>query len=125
MMIDLKPEIKQALRSNPDLGSRLGKDKDGNVRVYPECSPDNALPYVTFFELVNYDNKYVDNMPISSDIHFQVDIWTNGNTGPIAAAVNTTMESMDFVRSGSIDQFEPDTQTYHKVLRYKKIQFGS
>ncbi|MFU1798208.1 tail completion protein gp17 [Paenibacillus azoreducens] len=119
MMIDLKPKITQALRTNAALISLLGKDKDGRVKVYPEVAPDITGPYITFFELTNFDNKYMEDEAVSSEIHFQVDVWTPGNTSPIASAVNQTMEALGFIRSGSVDQYEKETRTYHKVLRYK------
>ncbi|MNW39621.1 hypothetical protein D3C74_167130 [compost metagenome] len=125
MMIDLKPTIKQALRDNAVLASLLGRDKDGSVKVYPERSPDIALPKVTFFELTNFDNEYANNTALSSEIHFQVDVWSAGNTAPIALAVNKAMEGLGFVRSGASDRDETDTLTFHKILRYKTIKFGS
>lgn len=124
-MIDLKPTIQQALRSNAVLDSLLGKDKKGNVKVYPEVAPDITCPYVTFFEIVNFDNNYADNTALSSEIHFQVDVWTQGDTGPIALEVNRTMEELGFTRSGSKDLYEKDTKKYHKILRYKTIKFRS
>lgn len=123
-MIDLKPTITQALRSNAALISLLGRDKDGNVRVYPQVSPYTEMPYVTFFEITNFDNRYASDRPISSEIHFQVDIWSKGNTGPVAIAVNDSMEGLGFYRRSARDLYERETETFHKVLRYSLIHFG-
>ncbi|OAB48460.1 tail completion protein gp17 [Paenibacillus antarcticus] len=121
MLIDLKPTITQALRNNSALVLLLG-----GKYVWPEVSPDALkLTYITFFELVNFDKLYASDVALNSEIHFQVDIWTPGNTGPIAQEVNKTMEEIGFTRSGSNDLFEKETKTYHKVLRYKTIKYGS
>lgn len=124
-MIDLKPTIMQALRTNAVLISLLGTDAKGTVKVYPETAAGIETPYVTFFELTNFDNKYASNVALSSEIHFQMDIWTKGNTGPLAIAVNQTMEELGFARSSATDQYESDTKTFHKILRYKTIRYGS
>ncbi|MBD7967765.1 tail completion protein gp17 [Paenibacillus gallinarum] len=122
-MIDLKQEILTALRSDPGLASVLGKDTSGKVKVYPETSPEAvADPYITFFELTNFDKSFADNIALKSEIHFQVDVWSKSNTSPIALHANRVMESLGFYRSGAADQFENATRTYHKVLRYKTTQ---
>lgn len=114
-MIDLKPEILQALRGNTALVELLGGPK-----VWPEVAPDSTKePYITFFELVNVDDQFADDKAFSSEIHFQIDVWSKGNTSPIAAEVNKTMEALGFYRTGSVDMYEEDTKTFHKALRYK------
>lgn len=122
-MIDLKPVILNALRSDPELALTLGKDTSGKVKVYPETSPEAvADPYITFFELTNFNKNYADNLALKSEIHFQVDVWSKSNTSPIVLHANRVMESLGFYRSGAADQYEDTTKTYHKVLRYKTTQ---
>lgn len=114
-MLDLKPEITQALRNNAALVTLLGGRK-----VWPEVSPNaTAEPYITFFEMPNFDIMFADDKAIASEIHFQIDIWSKGNTGPIAIEVDKTMKALSFKRTGSADLYESDTQTYHKVMIYK------
>lgn len=118
MMLDLKHEIRQALLNNTALVFLLGGQK-----VWPEVSPDaTAEPYITFFELTNFGSLYTDDEEAASEIHVQVDIWSKGNTGPIANEVDKTMKSIGFRRTSSADLYESDTRTYHKVLRYKTIR---
>src|SRR5690606_7098050 len=114
-MIDLKPEILQALRGNSALVTLLG-----GAKVWPETVPEGTPdPYVTFFELANVDDQYADDKAYASEIHFQVDVWSKGNTTAIAQEVNKTMETLGFYRTGAVDLYEDDTKTYHKALRYK------
>lgn len=114
-MIDLKPEILQALRGNAALVSLLGGPK-----VWPEVAPDAAAePYITFFEITNFDDLYLDDSAAASEIHFQVDIWSKGNTASITKEVDKTMKSIGFYRTSAADLYESETKTYHKALRYK------
>lgn len=124
MMLDLKPEILQALRNNAALALLLGKDLEGNVKVYPEVSPyADAEPYITFFELTNFGSLYTDDEEAASEIHFQIDIWSKGNTGPIAQEVDKSMKDLGFGRTSSADLYEDETKTFHKALRYKTNRF--
>ncbi len=125
MFVDLKPNIKQALRNDAVLAELLGKDDKGKVKVYPEEAPDVKGAYVTFFELTNFNNQYGSNLALSSEIHYQIDVWSPGNTTAISMAVNDVMEQLDFVRTSARDINEKGTKTYHKALRYKKIHFRS
>lgn len=117
MYIDLKPVIRQALLNNTALFSLLGGD-----HVYPIVAPEGIETYITFQEISNFDKDYANDTALSSSIHFQFDIWTLYNTGPIVNEVNRTMESLGFVRSGSQDRYEDGS--YGKVLRYKTTKFG-
>lgn len=121
MMIDLKPNIRQALLNNAALVSLLG-----GKYVYPQVSPDASIQsYVTFFEIGNTDDRYAENQAFNSEIRFQFDVWTPGNTGPIAAEVNRTLEDMEFIRTNSLDDFDEVSHSYRKILRYKTIKFRS
>lgn len=121
-MIDKKPAITAALRGSATLTTLLGKDSKGLVKVYPEVAPDGtAEPYVTYFEITNFEATHADDDELQSEIHFQVDIWSKGNTGPPSSEVVRVMKSLGFRRTGAIDQFEKDTKTYHKILRFKLI----
>lgn len=121
MMIDLKPNIRQALLNNAALVSLLG-----GQHVYAQISPDASLrTYVIFFEIGNVPDQFADDQEISSDIRFQIDVWTPGNPGTIAGEVNKTMESLDFVRTSTGDGYDSETETNRKILRYKKTLIGS
>lgn len=120
-MIDLKPKVLQALRGNAALVSFLG-----GAKVWPEVVPENpekpiTAPYVTFMELTNFDKDYADDQAFTSEIHYQVDVWSKSDTGPSTIEVNKTMEGLGFVRTSAIDRYDTVGKLYHKVLRYKTI----
>ncbi|CAM3743873.1 DUF3168 domain-containing protein [Cohnella lubricantis] len=119
-MIDMKPEVLAALRGDSTLAALIGKDANGNVKVYPEVAPDGtAEPYITFFEVTNFEATNADDEEVESEIHMQVDIWTKGNTGPAALAAAEAMKGLGFIRTAAVDQYESDTKTYHKILRFQ------
>ncbi|NGP59886.1 DUF3168 domain-containing protein [Paenibacillus thiaminolyticus] len=120
-MIDLKPEVLQALRNNAALVTILGGKK-----IWPEIVPDDpekpvTAPYVTFVELTNFDKDYADDRAMTSEIHYQIDVWSPSDTGPSTIEVNKVMEELGFVRTGAIDRYDTVSRLYHKVLRYKTI----
>lgn len=116
-MIDLKPAITAALRGNAALVAMLGGQK-----VWPETAPDGTdEPYITFFEITNFEATHADDEELQSEIHIQVDVWSKGNTGPPAVEVVRAMKSLGFRRTTATDQYEKETKTYHKILRFKKI----
>ncbi|MFW5437117.1 tail completion protein gp17 [Paenibacillus apiarius] len=120
-MINLKPKVLQALRSNTALVSILGGQK-----VWPEVVPEDpkkpvTAPYVTFFEVTNFDRNYAEDQAMTSEIHYQIDVWSPSDTGPSAIEVNKTMEEIGFVRTSAIDRYDTESKLYRKVLRYKTI----
>ncbi|MCY9764934.1 DUF3168 domain-containing protein, partial [Paenibacillus alvei] len=120
-VINLKPKVSQALRGNAALVSFLG-----GAKVWPEVVPENpekpiTAPYVTFMELTNFDKDYADDQAFTSEIHYQVDVWSKSDTGPSTNEVNKTMEALGFVRTGANDRYDTEAKLYRKILRYKTI----
>lgn len=93
-MINLKPMIVQALESNPTLISLLGGFKIYNITKPNQDENGNPInpPYITFFEITNFDSDYADDEPFASEIHFQIDIWSMGSTSKLAQEVDGTMK---------------------------------
>jgi hypothetical protein len=115
-MINLKDDVNSALSNNQALIDLLNGDYIW-VLTTPEAHRDKTR--VTFFQITNFDSAFSDDQEYASDIHFQVDVWSPGNTTPVANEVDKTMKSLDFVRTGARDDYEEDTKTYHESLRYK------
>jgi hypothetical protein len=114
-MINIKPAILQALEANTALVSLLG-----GKRIYQMYDPNSTeFPRITFFEYNNVDSNYADDSAFASDINIQIDVWSKASTSAIALEVNRTMESLDFVRTYSIDLYESDTKIFHKTMRFK------
>ena len=113
-MINPKPEILQALETNQALVSLLGGEK-----ILWLVAGDAELPYITYFELTNFDSEFSDDEATASSIEIQVDIWTKGNPQKIAEESDRTMTDLGYYRYGASDLYEDDTKIFHKVLRYE------
>ncbi|WP_077616839.1 tail completion protein gp17 [Caenibacillus caldisaponilyticus] len=116
-MIDVKPQIYQAMINDSQLVALLGgknvyqiKEKDATV-----------FPRITFFELDNYESRYADDAAFVAEIRIQIDVWHTDNYSSIVNRVNEIMESLGFVRYFATDLFESETEPklFHKALRYK------
>ncbi|MGF7036597.1 hypothetical protein J2T17_007671 [Paenibacillus mucilaginosus] len=113
-MINIKPEVLEALRTDEELLLLLGAP-----RVYQLVAPEpDKFPRITFFEMSNFDKDFADDSAISSQIIIQVDIWNKTSTSGIADRVDAVMKSLGFGRSGSADLYENDTGIFHKAMRY-------
>lgn len=120
MITDIKTQVRSALLANEALVSLIGKDKDGNVKIYQLAAPyADDYPRITFFEVDNRDSEFADDMPYASDIIVQIDVWSRGSTSALAGEVDRTMKALGYSRSNAPDFYEPDTQIFHKPMRYR------
>ncbi|PGC80334.1 tail completion protein gp17 [Bacillus toyonensis] len=115
-MINVRPEIVQALENNQELVSLLG----GNRVYYRKGKHAEEFPRITFFELDNRPEGFADNEEIESEITVQIDIWSKGSTTVIHQKVNEVMKSMGFSRYAVADLYEEDTQIFHYAMRFAK-----
>lgn len=116
MKTDIKTEIRTALLANAALVSLLGGD-----RIYQLAAPDaTEFPRITFFEVVNVDAAFADDMPIMADVIIQIDVWSKSSTSAIVGEVDTTMRAQRWSRTSGADLYEDDRKVYHKSLRYRR-----
>lgn len=118
-MIDLSPLVLSTLEASAAIVAIVGRDADGNIRIYEHTTPySEDFPRITFFEMTNFDSSFADDEDIESRISYQVDIWSKGATATLANEVDLAMKTAGFARTSSIDLYEDDVQVYHKGLRY-------
>lgn len=102
------------------LTSLVGKDKDGNHKIYQLSAPyADAYPRITFFEVVNQDEEFADDEVLSSLVSVQIDVWSKGSTSAISKEIDRIMKSEGWRRTSGPDFYEDDTKVYHKALRYQ------
>lgn len=114
-MLNVKPQVIEALESNQALVNLLG----GKKVFFMTTSEDTELPYITYQEIVNVDDTYYDNKAYSSEIQLVINIWSDGSTTKIAQEVDKTMKSLQFKRLGAIDLHHEETGIFQKNMRYK------
>ncbi|MBJ8026152.1 tail completion protein gp17 [Bacillus cereus] len=115
-MINVRPEIVQALENNQELVSLLG----GRRVYYRKAKHAEEFPRITFFELDNRPDGFADNEESESEITFQIDIWSKGSTTVIHQKVNEIMKRIGFSRYAVADLYEEDTQIFHYAMRFVK-----
>ncbi|HHP5740393.1 MULTISPECIES: tail completion protein gp17 [Bacillus cereus group] len=115
-MMNLRPEILQALENNQELVSLLG----GKRVYYRKAKNAEEFPRITFFELDNRPDRFADNEESESEITFQIDIWSKGSTTAFHQKVNEIMKSIGFCRYAVADLYEEDTQIFHYAMRFAK-----
>ncbi|PGW69964.1 tail completion protein gp17 [Bacillus thuringiensis] len=115
-MMNLRPEIVQALENNQGLVSLLG----GKRVYYRKAKNAEEFPRITFFELDNRPDGFADNDESESEITFQIDIWSKSSTTVIHQKVNGIMKSIGFSRYAVADLYEDDTQIFHYAMRFAK-----
>lgn len=121
-------EIQTALLSNSELKEAIGKDKDGNDRIYPsEQAPiAKEYPRITMFEVNNSDSDdYADDTCLSSEAIVQINVWAKSSSlrAQIAGLVDDTMKALEWSRGSAPDFYEPDIEVYHKAMRYRNKFF--
>ncbi|MED1742204.1 hypothetical protein P4U97_22370 [Bacillus swezeyi] len=91
------------------------------------ASDVNAFPRVVFTELKNADDSYADNQPGSSEVRFQISIFTDSNAvskeTKVAKEIDRLMKSIGYGRYDSQDLYEEADKIFHKAMRYKKSFF--
>lgn len=78
----------------------------------------SALPSISF-DINERPSFFGDGQEKETEYTVQVDVWSKGDYKTIATAVNSGMKAQGFRRYDSADLYDPDTDTYHKALRYR------
>lgn len=114
-MIIMDTDVLNALAGDSELVTLLGGDYIWNT----EADDATQFPRVVFFELNNIDKEYQDDLPINSEIYYQIDAYSYGSTTDMAKRIDAVMTSLGFYRYASSNQYEKDNKVFHKALRYK------
>lgn len=120
-MIDIKPDIRNALLADANLVSLLGGE-----RVYAIQAPNpDEYPRITMFEVYNLDQDFADNEPTSSEILIQIDVWSKANYNPIVFKTDEIVHGLGLIRYYATDLYEEKEYVYHKVLRYRTARYAT
>jgi hypothetical protein len=81
----------------------------------------NDTTYITFFEYNDQGALYADDEEKRSRHSIQVKVSSKGNITSLVKQVHNLMISAGFTKNNYYDQYENDTETYHKVMRFYYI----
>jgi hypothetical protein len=113
-MKNIRPIVFQALANDSTLLSLLGGEN-----IYYMIAPNSAeLPRITYFEYMNIDNSFAEDEAIGSNIGFQIDIWSDGDTSDLSVAVDNVMKGIGFSRTYAIEEFDEEVRLFRYVMRY-------
>lgn len=130
-MLDLFKKVREELLSDITITDFVGD------KVYMAFKPvgntDNDYPQITMFVR---DNE-TDSLLRTYDLDLHIHIWTKGDARVTRAyeiakrvILNLDVEGFEdpciyqIWKSGSIDDYEDDTQTFHKVIMFNVVMEG-
>ncbi|WP_426857016.1 tail completion protein gp17 [Bacillus infantis] len=85
----------------------------------------NPESYITFFEYNQRSAANADDEEALTNHYIQVDVWSKGDYTNLVKQVKNSLKSVGFNRTFETELYEPDTKTYHKVIRLNYITGGN
>lgn len=73
-------------------------------------------PYITFFEYLDNNEAYADNVETLAGHYMQVDIWSKTDYTDIVSQTKELLKTISS-KTYETEMYENETQTYHKVIR--------
>jgi len=77
-----------------------------------------ATTYATFFIYLAQGEAWSEDTEDITGHYIQLDIWSKGDYTAVVSLAKTLMLAAGFKRTNETDLYEPDTQTYHKGMRF-------
>jgi len=75
--------------------------------------------YITFFCYNEQGEVFADDVEIATGFYMQIDIWSKEDTESIKESTKELLKQAGFKKRTIHDApYEPDTSTFHKVLRF-------
>ncbi|ABS32781.1 hypothetical protein ACP49_16200 [Clostridium botulinum] len=78
--------------------------------------------YITFSEYLEQGESYFDDEEQATGHYVQVNVFSKGNYSKIVSKVKELLKEVGFIRKTEHGLYEPDTQIYHRVLRFFFIE---
>lgn len=75
--------------------------------------------YITFFCYNEQGECFADDIEIATGFYMQTDIWSKENIEQLKIDTVKLLKKAGFIkRPGAPDLYEPDTEIFHKCLRF-------
>lgn len=115
--LDTKKYFYNLLMNNAALVTALGTD----ARIL-DAYPDSftTFPVLAYSEINSRNLEFFDNVALSDEVTFQVDLFHTASTTAIAKLINSILEPLLFTRDFSQDVPNTDSKIYHRVMRYRR-----
>ncbi len=89
-----------------------------NVPVAFQKYSGSASTYVTFHEYLASGEQYEDDLEAFTSHYIQVDVWSKDDYNSLVKDLKLLLQSAGLYRLDEADLYEPDTNLYHKGLRF-------
>lgn len=74
--------------------------------------------YITFHEYLQNGEEFEEDEESFTGHYIQIDVWSKSDYSDLAAGIKTLLRAAGFSRLDEADFYEPDTQLYHKGLKF-------
>ena len=92
------------------------------VPVDFEIYDGEETTYITFSEYLEQGEVFSDNEEIVTGHYIQIDVWSKGNLSKLVDQVKALLKKAGFIRKTEHGLYEPDTQIYHRVIRFFYVE---
>lgn len=94
-----------------------------NVPVEFQTYEGEDDPYITFFEYLDQGEMFSDDKENNTGYYIQIDLWSKWNLEELKKDTIKLLKANGFVKRTIHDApYEPDTEIFHKVLRFFFIE---
>lgn len=93
--------------------------KDIGVPVAFQVYDGDEETYITFFEYNQFSALAADNEEQITAHFIQIDVWSSSNYSSLVDRVKMKMKEIGFRRTSEADLYEPDTEIFHKAIRFR------
>lgn len=104
-----------------DLISDKLKEIAGIEGVLWQLRP-KGFPSLTFTIIDESGEVFADDKEIETSHSCQVDVWSKGDYTQLSKDVKEKMLEIGYGRYAEYDDYEKDTNVYHKILRFTTIK---
>lgn len=87
-------------------------------KVYFLHATNPLTPYIEYQMYDENGEEWAENKEIATDYYVQVDIFSKADYTALEDKIREKMASAGFRRSMAADLYEPDTELYHKAMRF-------
>ncbi|MCD3351263.1 hypothetical protein G8V03_09720 [Clostridium botulinum D/C] len=96
--------------------------KPTNVPVKFETYVGNENTYITFSEYLQQGEAFSDDGETATGHYIQINVFSKKNYSKVVDQVKTLLKKVGFIRKNEHGLYEPDTQIFHRVLRFFFIE---
>lgn len=91
------------------------------LKVLWQLRPED-FPSITFTFISENGEVYADDKAPEERIICQVDIWSREDYSNLVDRVIILLRQIDMYKISGYDQYEKDTEIYHKILRFSYLR---